>query len=242
MRESNASWLVATGFERLRISSGTPNTPESRPSTSSAVERELPRSSTSDTGIGWSALEPREANLGEERRERLEQRGELEERLVDAGALEAAHELARLGVIEELRDLGLVERAERAAFVVSAVEVAPAGARLLERVDREHGAHAAAGGLGEEDLHRERAGELVGHGQPSIRQLGRDDRARRSRRRDPHRDSARRTENVEAPRSRSRSRSRARARSRSRSRSRSHHDEARDRVRQGRAATPRRAG
>ena len=68
---------------------------------------------------GLRRLDAREADLREERSERLEERGELEERLVDAGALEAPHELARLGVIEELRDLGLVERAEGAAFVVA---------------------------------------------------------------------------------------------------------------------------
>ena len=142
MRESKLSWLVSVGFERLRISSGTPNTPESRPSTSSAVDRELPRSRTSETGIGWQRLDAREADLREEGSERLEEGRELEERLVDAGALEATNELARLGVVEELRDLVLVERAEGAALVVGRVEVAPLRGVLLERVDGHDGADA----------------------------------------------------------------------------------------------------
>ena len=103
----------------------------------------------------------------------MEQRCELEERLVDPGALEAPHAVrASLGGRRTAPDLAPVERSEGAALVVARVEVASLGALLLERVDRQHCAYAAAARLGEEHLHRERTGELVGDGEPAIGELG----------------------------------------------------------------------
>ena len=59
-RESKDSWLVTSGLVKFRISSGTPKTLASRPSTSNAVDRELPRSSTSDTETGcWVSMRVR---------------------------------------------------------------------------------------------------------------------------------------------------------------------------------------
>src|SRR6185295_9537999 len=97
---------------------------------------------------------------------------ELEDGFLHAGALEATNELARLGVLEELTHLVLVERAEGTAFVEGGVEMATLRALRFERVDRENRTRTAPRGTCKIHLNAERAGELVGDRQPATGELG----------------------------------------------------------------------